>query len=241
MDLDRASTMAPTGALSVRRIPGPPPRPYVRTVQEAVQHGLPSLRALSPFQSREDREKAAWQAANAEHFQRSLVDMERWEAGTLPLLGQLWGRIVRKDGSMVDLGLMSCRVVTDAGTAFLVQAMQGLVEPELLRFHGLGTNSPAAVEAATNVQLVSELTTQYATASTRPTGSLGQKAGDVKTFESAATITVSAAVAVAEHGIFSQAAAAGGTLLDRSVFAVVNLAAAEALHATYQLTFPSGG
>lgn len=237
--MDLSSSAQPSGRLSVRKVTAPPPRPSVRTVQEAVQHGLPGLRALSPFQSREDRQKAAWQAANAPHFQRSLADMERWEAGRLRALGQLWGRVVKLDGTSTDLGLMSCRVVTDAGVAFLIDAMQGLVEPELLRFHGLGTGTNA--ESAANTALQTELGAQYATANTRPTGSLGEKAGDSKTFETSATITVSSSVAATEHGIFTQAATGGGVLLDRSVFAAVNLAAAEALQVTYQLSIPSGG
>ncbi len=217
------SYMQPTGSLALRKI-DVPERPVIRTLAEAMRYGV----GWHP-----------WQIKNLPNFQRSLRDQHRWATGRMPFIGHLWGRVIRNDGTFDDLGLMSCRVVTNAGVAFLVDAMQGLVEPELLRFHGLGVGT--AAEAVTDTALASELTTQYATSSTRPTGTLGEKAGDTKTFETVATISVSAAVAATEHGIFSQAAVPGGTLLDRSVFAAVNLAAGEALQATYQLNLPSGG
>ncbi len=217
------SSMQVAGDLALRKI-DVPERPVIRTLTDAMRHGL----CRNP-----------WQIKNMQHFHRSLLDQQRWATGRLPFIGHLWGRVIRNDGTFDDLGLMSCRVVTDAGVAFLVDAMQGLVEPELLRFHALGVGTTA--EAATQTALASELTTQYATSSTRPTGTLGEKAGDTKTFETVATISVSAAVAATEHAVMSQAAVPGGTMLDRSVFAAVNLAAGEALQATYQLNFPSGG
>lgn len=229
-DTSRGGNLAPHGSLALRVLPAPPPRPHVRTISDALRHGYPHL-LQRPAARR-------WKTANVDNFNRSLTDMAAWERGRLRALGQLWARKIDADGKITDLGLVSCRVVTDAGVAFLVDAMQGLVEPELMRFHGVGTGTTA--EAATQTALVTELTTQYATADTRPQGSLGEKAGDAKTFETSATITVSSSAAIAEHGLFTQAAVPGGVMLDRSVFAVVNLAAAEALQVTYQLTFPSG-
>lgn len=233
MTADRQTRTAharPVGRLGLRHITALQ-RPVVRTVADALRHGTAPRLAVG--------RRARWQRANRENFERSLHDMGLREAGRLPFVGHLWGRVLRADGTADDLGLMSCRVVTDAGAGFLVDAIQNLVEAELLRFHGLGTGTTA--EAATQTALAAELTTQYATASTRPTGTLGEKTGDPKTFETTATITVSAAAAVTEHGIFSQAAVPGGVMLDRSVFAVVNLAATESLQVTYSLGLPSGG
>lgn len=210
-------------------MPDPIVRPVIRNLYDAFLHGAP--RSLDA--------KSRWQRRNASNFVRSLEDQERRDEGRLPFIGHLWLAKVDRHGAQHDLGLVSCRVVTDAGVAFLVDALQGLVEPEAMRYHGLGTGTTA--EAVTQTTLVTELTTAYSTASTRPTGTLGEKTGDSKTFETTATITVSAAVAATEHGIFSQAAVPGGTLLDRSVFAVVNLGTGESLQATYQLTLPSGG
>lgn len=226
--MDSFST--PRGALTIAKI-GIAKRPLVRTVEDALRFGTAGLLRRG--------QGAAWRRANRHDFERSLDDQAKFDQGRLRAIGHLWGRVIRLDGTAVDLGLMSCRVVTDTGVAFIVDAFQGLVEPEAMRYHGLGTGTTA--EAATQTALVTELTTQYSTANTRPTGTLGEKSGDAKTYETTATITVGAAVAATEHGIFSQAATGGGVMLDRSVFTVVNLASGESLQATYQLTFPSGG
>ncbi len=224
--------LTPTGSLSVRRIPRAPMREPVRTVAAALAQASPRW-----WQPRAVRE---WKRRNlTEHFDRSLADMDAFQSGRLPFLGQLWGRVIRRDGSVDDLGLMTCRLVTDAGVGYIVDAFQNLTELENMRFHGLGTGTTA--EAAGQTALATELTTQYSTANTRPTGTLGEQSGSPNVYETVATITVSASVAATEHGILSQAATGGGVLLDRSVFAAVNLAASESLQATYRLTLPSGG
>jgi len=229
------NTSRATGAVSVRRL-APPQRPVINNLDDAIRYGTPQ-RGL---RARLAAVRRAWQQDNTANFVRSLVDQERFDRGTLGRpIGHLWLSAFRRDGSMQDFGLVSCRVVTDTGVGFIVDAFQNLVELENMRFHGLGTSSVA--EAVGNTGLTTELTTQYSTANTRPTGSLGEKSGDPKTYETTATITVSAGVAATEHGIFSQAATGGGVMLDRSVFTVVNLLSAESLAATYQITFPSGG
>lgn len=224
-------SLTPSGTLKQRAV-RLPERPSIRTVRDAHRYGTAGILQRGAG--------AAWRRRNAENFERSLAEQERHElSGFGTAMGHLWGQVVRRDGAVVDLGLMSCRLVTTAGVNFLVDALQGLVEPELLRFHGLGTGT--AAEAVGDTALATELTTQYSTASTRPTGTLGEQAGNANVFETTATITVSAAVGVTEHGIFSQAAVPGGTLLDRTVFAVVNLASGESLQAVYRLTLPAGG
>lgn len=135
-------------------------------------------------------------------------------------------------------GLASLKVVTTAGVNFLVDSLQGLVEPELLKFHGLGTGG--AAEAIGNTALTTELTTQYNPDNTRATGSLAEGAS-ANVFRTVGTNTVDAIVAVTEHGIFSQAATGGGTLLDRSLFSVINLGVGDGLESTYDLTLAAGG
>jgi hypothetical protein len=227
------NTSRPSGALSVRRL-APPERPLIRNLDDAIRYGTPQ-RGL---RARWAAVRRAWQQDNTPDFIRSLVDQERFDRGQLFAIGHLWLTVFHRDGTMQDLGLASCRVVTDTGVGYIVDSFQNLVEPENMRYHGLGTGSTA--EAANQTALITELTTQYSTSNTRPTGTLGEKSGDAKTYETTATITVSAGVAATEHGIFSQAATGGGVMLDRSVFSVVNLASAESLAATYQITFPSG-
>jgi hypothetical protein len=151
--------------------------------------------------------------------------------------GALWLTVIRRDGQVIPYGLASLRVVTNAGVAYLVDAMQNLVEPESLRYHGIGTGT--AAEAVTDTALGSELTTQYSPDNTRATGTLGEAAANV--YRTIGTNTVDAAVTITEHGIFSQAAVPGGTLLDRSVFAGIALASGDSLQSTYDLTFNAGG
>jgi len=221
--------LRPTGTLNVARVPLPR-RPLVRNLNDAYTYGV----ALLPFSR-----KGAWQRSNRQNFERSLADQDAFDHGRLFAIGHLWLAKLSLDGKVTDYGLVSCRVVTDTGVAYIVDAFQNLVELENMKFHALGTGTTA--EAATQTALVTELTTQYSTSSTRPTGSLGEKSGDSKTYETVATITVSASVAATEHAIMSQAATGGGVMLDRSLFSVINLASGESLLSTYDLTFPSNG
>jgi hypothetical protein len=155
--------------------------------------------------------------------------------------GVLYARKINKlTGEVIDLGVVSMRVVTDTGVAFIVDAFQNTTEVENLKFHGYGTG--AGAEAAGNTALTTELTTQYATDNTRPTGTTTEGA-TANIYRTVATLDPDADVGITEHGVFSQAATGGGTLLDRSLFTVINLSGAggDTLQTTYELTFTSGG
>jgi hypothetical protein len=238
------SQTRPSGSLRGVVIPAPLQRPAIKSVADALRYGGGS-RAPWKGLTREVRnwlgsEKVTWQDENAVNFERSLEDQARADrAGITTAIGYLWLAKINREGQRTDLGLASCRVVTTTGVGFIVDAFQGLVEPENMKYHGVGTGGTA--EAVGNTALTTELTTQYSVASTRPTGSLGELSGNPNTFETAATITVSATVALTEHGIFSQAATGGGVMLDRTLFSTVNLLNGESLQATYDLAFPAGG
>lgn len=153
------------------------------------------------------------------------------------MYGAVYARIVRANGEIVNLGLISLRVVTDTGVAFIVDAFQNTVELENMKFHGFGTGGTA--EAASQTALVTELTTQYATDNVRPTGSTTEGAS-ANIYRTVGTLSPDATVAITEHGIFSQAAVAGGVMIDRSLFAAINLVSGDSLQTTYDLTFTSG-
>lgn len=147
------------------------------------------------------------------------------------------------DGSILetDYGIVGRRVVTDAGVNFIVDAFQNTTELENLKFHGFGTGG--AAEGAGNTALTTEETTQYNPDNTRPTGSTTEGA-TANIYRTVGTYSPDSGGtrAITEHGIFSQAATGGGTLLDRTLFSVVNLVAgSDSLQATYELTFTSGG
>jgi hypothetical protein len=140
-------------------------------------------------------------------------------------------------GRRDDYGVVSRRVITDAGVAAVVNAFRNTFELELFNFHGIGTG--AGAEGVGNTALTTELTTQYSTDNTRPAGT--QSAPAANQYQSVATITVDAAVSITEHGLFSQAAVPGGTLWDRSLFTALALNSGDSIIATYIATATSGG
>jgi hypothetical protein len=142
-----------------------------------------------------------------------------------------------RPGDVERKGVVSRKVITDAGVAYLVDAWGGTTEMENLRYHGLGTGTTA--EAASQTALTTELTTQYQTDNTRPTGTLAEAAANI--FQTVGTATLDAGATIQEHGIFSQAATGGGTLWDRSLTGAQTLSASDSLQATYSMTATSGG
>ncbi len=145
-----------------------------------------------------------------------------------------------ESGETLDLGLASLRVVTTAGVNYIVQVFMGTGGYTLnnFKYHGIGTGTTA--EAIGDTALVTELTTQYNPDNTRATGTTVQ-GSSANIFHTVATNTVDATAAVTEHGLFTQAATGGGTLLDRSVFSVINLSGGDGLTSTYDLTLAAGG
>lgn len=147
------------------------------------------------------------------------------------------GRIINAR-EIVDLGIVSCRVVTTVGCGAIVDAFQNLVELEIFIYHGYGTGSNA--EASSDTTLHTELTTQYLTNNTRPTGSATEASATV--FRSVGTLSPDANCTITEHGLFSQASNAGGILFDRSLFTGIALVgSSDSLQTTYDGTFTAGG
>lgn len=223
-----------------------------RTQQQATPHGS-TLGAWLAFvihaglpQRGLPSEVNAWRWRNLSHvwsgFWRVLLVRLAAQVTHLPVLyGTLTLTLIRADGERVPLGLAGMRVVTTAGVNFIVDAFQNTVELENLKYHGFGTGTTA--EAVGDTALVTEETTQYATDSTRPTGTTGEGAS-ANIYRTVATYSPDSGGtrAITEHGVFSQAATGGGTLLDRTVFSAVNLVAgSDSLQATYELTLPNGG
>jgi hypothetical protein len=180
-----------------------------------------------------------YKEANLSNILRGLEKVRVAEQHGLPIiLGTLdLRRILGHGGDQLDFGLVSTRVVTTAGVNFLVDALQGTVEPEILKYHGFGTGTNA--EASGDTALQAEVTTGLNPDSTRATGSLGEGAS-ANIFRTVGTSTFDASLAITEHGILSQAATGGGTLWDRSVFPAVNVVATDQIQATYDATFAAG-
>lgn len=136
-----------------------------------------------------------------------------------------------------DYGIVSRHVVTDAGVDYIVDAFQNTTELEIFRFHGIGTGSTA--ENQTDTALVTELTTEYNPDGDRVSGSQGENGTNV--YQTVGTNTLdSGSPGLREHGIFDLITA--GTLLDRSVFALITLdgSAGDGLQSTYDFTVTAG-
>lgn len=143
-------------------------------------------------------------------------------------------------GVWVDYGVVSRRVITDAGVQFLAKDFQdGSQDVTTLKYHGCGTGTTA--ESVSDTALVTECTTALNPDNTRATGTNSNPANGQ--YRTVGTLTFDADAAVTEHGIFSQSATGGGTLWDRSKFAAINVVGAngDSIQFTYTLTLNSGG
>lgn len=239
-------SIAPSGSLAIARVPG---HDEIRArfdkavsgaawpakelkVSEIAHFGLPR-RGL-------DERVNRWRTANFKHLMRGVRRVLLARSLRLATLyGSLYITHVKRGGEILDLeyGLASMRVVTTAGVGFLVDALQGSVEPEILKYHGVGTGTNA--EASGDTALQTESTTILNPNDTRATGSLAEGAS-ANIFRTVGTVTFDGSGAITEHGIFSQAATGGGTLLDRSVFSAVNVVSTDTFAFTYDLTIPAG-
>lgn len=240
--MNHEGSSAPTGNLSMRVIRrdgtvdpvGSQPLPVwpqsVLSAREIIRLGLPS-RDVSPVVNE-------WRARNLPHLWRGVRRVAVARAARLSnAYGSLYLTVIRANGDVEALGLASMRVVTTAGVNKIVAAMNtsDAVTGIAFKFHGLGTGGTA--EASADTALVTELTTQYNPDNTRATGTQ-TTGGSSNVYRTVGTNTVDATAAVTEHGVFS--AATAGTLLDRSLFSVVNLASGDSLQATYDFTLVAG-
>lgn len=128
-----------------------------------------------------------------------------------------------------DLGVVSRRLVTNAGVGFLVDAFQNLVETEVINFHDSGTG--------TNAENVSDTVLQTPAGPARVSGTQSEPA--TNQYRTVATIPYTGTLAITEHGIFT--ASSGGTLWDRSVFSAINVVNGDSIQFTYTLTVNAGG
>ena len=153
-------------------------------------------------------------------------------------VGRLYASIIRADGRIEHLGLLSTKLITDAAVAYIVDDWDGGANViDNFNYHGCGTG--AVAEAAGDTALGAESTTALNPDSTRATGTKSQPAANQ--MRSVGTVTFDASAAITEHGLFTQAATGGGTLFDRSVFAAINVVSGDSIQFTYTATLSSGG
>lgn len=201
--------------------------------------------ALKMKVQRAERAPMSWRISNMMRLTwwkgsvgTAIARLVSWLTGMVTITTSLAIRVRRASGEWIDYGVVSRQVVTDAGVAFIVDDMDNnATDITTLNFHGFGTGVTA--ESAAQTALVTESTTALNPDSTRPTGTKTQPTAPQ--LQTVGTATFDASAAITEHGIFSQAATGGGTMLDRSVFSAINVASGDSIQATYTITFTSGG
>lgn len=159
-------------------------------------------------------------------WKHALADM----LGISHFYGTLHARVLKADGSVIDYGLISTRVVTTEFCAHLVDALDGTTTRiSDYDFHGVGTGSTA--EDVGDTALVAQVETRATGTPSQPTS---------VQYRSVGTVTATAQRLLREHGLFS---AASGTdeLMDRSVFALITLEIDDSIQATYTLSVSAGG
>ncbi len=181
---------------------------------------------------RTERVGLAWKLRNLPNV---LKGWWRWQVARLlkipTMYGQLWLRLRRADGSILDYGLVSTRVVTTAFVNFVVDQLQ--TETSVFgdfKYHDSGEGTTAAAVGDTDIETTD--------GESRATGSQTEGAS-ANIYKSVGTISYTSTKAITEHGLFNDASA--GTLMDRHVFSAVNVENGNAIEFTYQLTVTAGG
>lgn len=138
----------------------------------------------------------------------------------------LRARVDRGSG-FEDLGVISRRKVTLAFVNYIVDALQNSTTypMDVFKYHDSGTG--------TNVESNANTVLQIPCAEARDVGTQVEGAS-ANIFKTIATHTYAGTFAITEHGLFS--AATTGTLMDRSVFAAINVVSGNKIEWTYELT-----
>lgn len=152
--------------------------------------------------------------------------------GTMKLKSSMAAQVIRANGKIENLGILSRKVVTTAFVNYLVQCfLQSTTSPlDVFKYHDAGTG--------TGAEAVGDTVLGTAWGGNRATGTNSTGAA-ANVFQSLATIAFTAAKAITEHGVFS--ATTSGTLLDRHSFAVINVASGDSIQFTYGMTCSAGG
>ena len=145
--------------------------------------------------------------------------------------GKLTAILIRPDGSRINYGLLSHRLVTTAFVDFMVDQLQTETsEWGDFKFHDSGVGTSAAAIGDTDIETTD--------GESRATGSQTEGASS-NIYKSVGTIAYTTTKAITEHGLFSKAT--GITLLDRHTFSAINVVNGDSVQFTYELTVSSGG
>ncbi len=142
--------------------------------------------------------------------------------------GRLIIELFDEDGNLKDYREVA-NLIVDAGKAFIAQSiLKTTNSPAAMTHMGIGTSSTAAAGAQT--ALVSEIGTRQAVTPSNVTVTVtNDSAQYVATFAAG-----NGTGAITEAGLFN--ASSAGTMLARTVFAVVNKAAGDSMSITWKVT-----
>lgn len=179
-----------------------------------------------------------WKLRNSANIWRGL-----WRAAVAEALGvphmraTLRALLIRRDGRVMDYGLVSTRVVTTAFANFVVDQLQ--TETSAFgdfKYHdtGIGVGDEAAGDTGMGT-VSTEMTDDLRVAGTQVEGA------SANIYRSVATVSYTGSEAITEHGLFNDTRANGGTLMDRSKFAAINVGNGDSIQFTYELTVSAGG
>ena len=158
--------------------------------------------------------------------------------GVVTITGELAIRLHKASGEWIDYGVVSRRVVTDAFVNYVVDDWDGgATVIDNFNYHGCGTG--AGAEGAGETALVTECTAALNPNDVRATGVKTQPAANQMRTIGVPLFDIAAIVI--EHSVFSQAATGGGTMMDRSLFAAINVAPGDSISFQYTMTLTSGG
>ena len=161
-----------------------------------------------------------WQAARA----------FTWATGMPVLLGRLSAVLVKADGTRINYRVLGWRVVTTAFVNFMVDQLQTETSAwgDFL-YHDSGVGTTAEAVGNTDIEMTD--------GESRATGNQGEGAS-ANIYQSVGTISYTTTKAITEHGLFN--AATAGTLLDRTVFTVINVVSGDSIQFTYELECAAG-
>lgn len=135
-----------------------------------------------------------------------------------------------RDGKVLAKRQVLNKVITTAFVNLLVDAFQAAAYINGWNYHASGVG--------TNAEVIGDTVLQSAIAEARDAGTQ-EEGATANIYKSVATHTYAGTFAVTEHGLFN--AASGGTLMDRTVFAAINVVSGDRIEFTYQLTVAAGG
>jgi len=152
----------------------------------------------------------------------------------MEVLGCLYAKVQRKDGTYKDYGLVSVKEVTAAFANHLVGALtaSGDVIDDFNQ-HKMGAGSTAETDTQT------ALVTAQAGAQGATGNAAATHGATSNIYRTVGTLTAGSAYGCREHGVFN--ASTGGTMLDRSVVTNIELNTDDVVTWTYELTVSAGG